>query len=535
MTEHRPDPYVVEVLVYDSSIPGLRTLRLSTHSFKTKPTDNPANTFYDGRITDIGGTRRSTFDNGSTSGRASVDFGFVELANDDGVLDNWSDYGWHRALLLKTLSSAAAPVSGAMLELKATVEGIASPDALHSLRLLLRGRMAELDVPLLTTRYLGTTVSVDSTALAEGDADLKDTIKPYAFGSNLNVPGILVNKPKLIYQFANNPHNSITPYDGGINNGLTFDGDVGSLTSLVQGEVAAGHYVTCLNNCAVRFGFAPAFEVTADLVEGAAASNRSAARVIQRMLPLVPTIVSSDIDTAAFDAFHAFNGAEVGIYINTDANAIDLVSQVADSVGGAVIDTVAGMFSAVWNAGPGATADVTLDLRDLLDANGSIDLAAGINNESQGKPAWSVTVNWGRIWKTQSTGQLAPRIAEATTGDDLARKQLVANEFRSATQTDSSVLTKHPLAIALTFNTLLKNQADALAFAANRLALYKVRRDRINFPVSISGGDRGNVELGRTVRVQLDKRGRYHTGVNMLVLGRSDDRTKRERVLTLWG
>jgi hypothetical protein len=516
---------------------GVVTKRMSTHSLTTRPSDTPPNTFYDGRITDIGGISRQIFANGSTSGRASVDEGFVEFSNADGALDDWPNFGFGRQLTIKSLISAASTVSSAETQLIATVEGIQSPDALHTLRLALRGRMFELDAPLLTTRYLGTTVSIESTDLAEGDVDLKDTIKPQAYGANLNVAGILVNKARLIYQFADNPQLSITPYDGGISAGFTYDGDVGTILALTQITVPAGHYATCLAKGCVRFGFNPAFEVTADLVEGATPADRSAARVIQRMLILVPTISPGDIDAASFDAFHAINPAIVGILIESDSSAIDLISQVADSVGGAVLDNALGKFQAVFNNGPAAATNVTLTLRDLISGGAvALELFASVGTEAQGKPAWSVIVNYGKIWHPQDSGQLAPVIAEATTGEDLARKQLVANNSpRQVVQQNSAVKDKHPLAIELTFDTLLANLADATAEATRRLALYSVRRDRLTFPVAMDSQDKGNVELGQTVRVQLDDIGRYDAGTNMLVLGRQDDWARRQRVLSLWG
>ena len=41
---------IADVDVYDPGISGTRTLRFATQSYTTRPTDTPANTFYDGRI-----------------------------------------------------------------------------------------------------------------------------------------------------------------------------------------------------------------------------------------------------------------------------------------------------------------------------------------------------------------------------------------------------------------------------------------------------------------------------------------------------
>jgi hypothetical protein len=525
----RPDPYLWEIPAWTGS--AVETLRMATHTIATAPSDTPANTIYKGLIRDAGLMRRAVFEQTATQGKANVDLGFIEF-NNTGELDAWLNYGWGRVATLKMLSATDAPVAGATILLKAMVAGIETANAPRILRLRLKGRMAELDKPLLTSRYLGTTTSGDAPVQTEGDADLAGQIKPYIFGSVANVSTKLVSKFKLLYQVAANAVGSIIVYDGGI--ALTNAGDFGSVSALLNATVASGSYATCLAAGVFKLGAPAAFAVTADVVEGATLSVRSAARVIQRMLALVPTIAGSDIVTSSFDSFHAFNPAEIGIYIDSDAAAIDVISQVADSVGGAVLDTALGQFQAVWITTPSAPVDATYALRDLLSAD-SMQMFAGPSSEGQGVPAWSVIVNWGRIWQTQGSGDLAPRIAEATDGTDLARKQLLANATRQATTQDASVQTAHPQAVELTFDTLLTQQADAQAEASRRSALYKVRRDRITFPISFaSDASRGNIELGRSVKLTINRFG-YNAGKNFLVLGREDNFTKKVRTLTLWG
>lgn len=524
-SKREPDPFLWEVQAWTGS--SVETLRYATHSFTTEPTDTPANTYYRGVIKDPGSIKRAIFEGNATSGRASVDIGFIELTNADGRLDPLFNYGWGRPATLKLLTARNSPVAGAATILKATVIGIETSDP-RTVRLRVRSRLVELDRPLLTERYLGTTTSGDAVDVAEGDADLAGRIKPYVLGACLSVPGILVNKFQVLYQFAANPVSSIVVYDGGI--ALEYVADFPELSSLLNATIPPGAYATCVARGIARLQTPPVFVLSADVVEGASLSVRSAARVSQRMLDLVPTIDPVDIETATFDAFHAFNQAEVGILIDNDETAIDAISRVADSVGGAVLDTVQGTFQAVWNAGPSTTVDTTLTIRDLLDAN-SLQVSAGPSDEGQGVPAWSVVIKWGKVWRTQTGGDLAARIADATGGADLARKQLLASEFRQITAQDASVKTAHPLAAELTFETLLTQQVDAQAEAARRLALHKIRRDRIGFPTFF---DRGDIELGRSVKVQMNRFG-YNAGKDFIVLGRDDNNKRRVRTLALWG
>jgi hypothetical protein len=518
-------PYFLEVDAWTGA--AVETLRVGTHSKTTEPFDTPPNTYYRGSLTTPGKIARSIFDDTATQGQSNVDFGFAELTNADGALDPWFNYGWGRRAVLKSLASAASPLSTAQIVLVCNVIGIETGDP-RTLRLRFRGRVAELQIPLLSTRYAGTTVSSDAPDLAEGDVDLTGTVKPNVFGNTPNVQPKLVNKFFLLYQVAGNGCDSIQVYDGGI--ALTPAGNFGSLSALINATLAPGSFATCLAQGIFRLASEPAFMVTADVIEGANLSDRSAARVTQRMLQRIATILPADIDTASFDAFHAFNPAEVGSFVQDDSSAVDVIGRVANSVGGAVLDTAQGTFQATWLSTPNTTPDFDLGLRELIDG-GSLQFAAGPSSDGQGVPAWSVVVKWGTIWQVQSSGELAPRIAQATDGADLARKQLLGVGTRLATAQDPSIKTGFPHAVELTFDTALTQQSAAVAEAARRLALYKVRRDRITFPTFFSAG---NIELGKTVRITLKRFG-YNSGKNFVVLGREDDHKTRRRTLTLWG
>lgn len=519
--------YLLEVPAWTGS--QVDTLRFSTHSKSTESSDTPANTFYDGRIKDPGSFKRAIWENDATSGKAAVDFGYADLTNADGTLDDLIDYGWNRIATFRSLTTRGGPVAGATTLMRPIVLGVETPDALRTLRLRYRGRMAELDQPLLTRRYLGTTTSGDAAVQTEGDETLAGQIVPYAFGVNTSVPGKLISRFFFLYQFAANEQFSIVPMDGAI--AISSIGDFGSPNALLNATVPAGSCATCKAQGMVKYGASPAFLPTANLIEGATAATRSAARVMQRIMAMVPTIVTGDIETATFDALHTFNPAVVTSYIDDDRTALDELSQVADSIGGALIETATGTYQAFYNNGPSASASATFTVRDLLDGQ-SIQLFAGPTSEGQGVPAYSVVINWGRIWKTMSPGDLAPRIATPETGADIALKQLLSNQYSSAPPArDLAVQAVFPKAVELVFNTRLTTLADAVAEAARRLALHKVRRDRVAFPTFFEDGD---VALGSTVRIAMNRLG-WNGGKNFLVIGRTDDFKNRRRVPLLWG
>lgn len=516
-----PDPLLWEILAHDGN--SEVTLYFGTHTVPTSPTDTPPNTVYIGALTDPGSIDHRMFENLATSGDASVDVGMIELAN-TGEFDAFYNYGWGRRAVLKMIPGPGAPVANAEVMLVTTVVGIESADAPRTLRFRTRSKLIELDRPLLTERYLGTTNSFDAADPAEGDTQLLDQIKPYIFGYVRNVPAKVVNPFGLVYQFCVNACEAITPYDGGLP--ITIAGDVSSIAALLAVPgIPPGQCVTCLNEGAVRFASTPAFEVTADVQE----TFRSASQTVSAILDLAG-VDPSDIDQDSFDDFHTFNDALVGIYISDDSSVLANINLVADSVGGGLTDTSDGLFQCVFAGEPSADVDAVLTLRELL-SDVSMQLFAGPSEEGGGVPAWKVIVRYAKNYKIQSAGDLAGLVVET----DLGKKERLSKEWSEFTRSDEDIKVQHPRAVELTFDTLLYNLIDAATEAERRLSLYKVRRDRISFSLSFAeDNDAGKIELGRSVTVTMPRFG-YDAGKNFVVIGRKDDFKNKIRTLKLWG
>src|SRR5690606_29502373 len=81
----------------------------------------------------------------------------------------------------------------------------------------LRDRQAELEVPLQDDLYAGT-------GGLEGTADLTDKPRPVALGDVRNVPAVLVDPARLIYQVADSEIEALTVYDRGIELGTNAGG-----------------------------------------------------------------------------------------------------------------------------------------------------------------------------------------------------------------------------------------------------------------------------------------------------------------------
>lgn len=268
--------YLLEIDAWTGA--RVQTLYLATHTIATGPADVPANTIYDGRIVEAGSFSRSLISQGRL-GRSSDSWGFIELANADGGLDAWLNYGFDgRAFTLKVLDQKGQPVSQAKTLFRGTLAALESGSATDTLRLRIRDRLAELQVPMLTARYAGT--SVGAGLGVEGDADLQGQLKPRVWGSVANIAPKLVNKYDLLYQVSSDSVSSILVYDGGA--ALSNIGDYPVLSSTMAATVSPGQYVTCYALGIFRLGGTPAFAVTADAVEDA--DDLSAAGIVSRML-----------------------------------------------------------------------------------------------------------------------------------------------------------------------------------------------------------------------------------------------------------
>lgn len=191
--------FAVELTVWDPSLSGgsggTRTLYYSTASFTTKPADTPANTFFDGRVKSPASMKRDLFDSGTTAGQSRTGYGSLVLLNGDGELDALAGYGFDgRTCVQKWGYEGAAYSTFTELFRTTMLDALVSQDAVT---VKLRDRQAELHTPIQPNKYAGNNVLP---AGLEGEADLLGKPKPLVFGRVKNVPAVLVNSAKLIYQ-----------------------------------------------------------------------------------------------------------------------------------------------------------------------------------------------------------------------------------------------------------------------------------------------------------------------------------------------
>lgn len=508
--------YLIEIAAWVGD--AEKVLRVGTCGYNTGPGDNPPNAHYLDVVADPGSFVRHLFGPARTTGRSEVSYGEIQLSNANGELDGWIDYGFDgRSVLVKRLSSRRAPYSSAITVLRGTVERLDADNAWLGFRLRFYDRRRSIDKPIQENVYAGTTISAGPTA--EGNLDLKDSVKPLCFGHCLNVPPALANAFNLIYQVHDGAVSSIAVYDGGVP--LTLGVNHANIAALQGATIRPGRFDTCLALGLLRLGGSPAFVVTADVLEGATAAARYPGAVVRRMLAKMGLTGSGNVNVASFNALDASAQMEVGIWLDTQTAGLAAMGDVLASVGGWIIPGADGAFEAGRLLAPGVPVGNINDddmLKDSLGIITSTDTDGGL-------PAWRVVLEYARNWQVQDDAQLGGCV-------EMARRAFLAAEMREEKVENDAVRVKHLLAPEMRVSTFIVDQEAAEAEADRWLDLYSVRRDILSFAMNHADADA--FQLGKTVKIVLPRWG-YEAGRNMVVIGREETLRDYTVTLTVWG
>ncbi len=498
---------------------ALETLRFATRTFVTPA---PGNRTYLGCISDLGMFDVSIFDGGGTLGNPSASRGSIVLDNVDGSLDAYLGYGFDgRAYRLYELQEGAQSVTGARLLASGLLAGIDTSDALYSLRLRLRDARAALETPLLTARYAGT--STDGTIQTfEGDETLKGQIKPRVFGSVTNMLPRQANRFLNVWQVSTGPVASIAVYDGGVllAPSVDYPTPAAMLAANIAGD-ATQRVATCLAAGLFRLDDAAEAQITADVVEGASPADRRTGAIVERLLALAG---ATAVDTSSLENLDFDVPGGIGLLVDNEADALTVIADALTSAGAALIPLADGTFTVVRVTAPAGTPVASLTLR-TIDEISSIALAKGPTDEGEGVPVHQIELTWGRVWQVQGEGDLRGDVTEM-------RRAYVKEATRRIVVEKAAVKAAHPLSQKLSFDTLFAAQADAQAEAQRRLAIYSVRRDHLS--ITVSGPEADSLTLGDVIRLTAPRFG-WQAGKLFLVVGRSDDFTKRTVTLSIWG
>lgn len=508
---------LVELIGATNAAGTTQTFYLSTAPFVTQPTDTPANQAFTPALIDPGALGVSAYGDGRTSGASQLQRGDLVIANTDGGFDAWLDYSFEgRAVTIRSGSSGAYPGSYPAI-MTATVDSIVV--TARDVTVQLRDRQLVLSNPLLVTRYAGTNSLPNG---LEGTAsDLKGKPKPRIFGQVFNISPALVNTSKLTYQVNDGAVASIDAvYDRGL--AKTFSADYATSALLQAASLTSGSalYSTCIAEGYFRLHDAASGQITADVTQGAASANRTVAKVIEA-IALAAGISSGEISASDITALDAINSAVVGVFVDDDSSAGEIMDDVAASIGAYYGYDPAGSLRMGVLTAPTGSPVLTIQPYSVL---------SGLNRRQptdNGVPVWTVTAQHSRIWNTQGSD-----LAGSVTA---ARRAYLSQRTRSAAPAvDAAVKLKFLTAGEMTIDTLLVSEAAAETEAARQLALHKVRRDIFEVPIPVDLYAATPVKFMDVVSLTYPRFG-LSAGKLFRVIGRSVELKRNRAVLTLWG
>lgn len=271
----------------------------------------------------------------------------------------------------------------------------------------------------------------------------------------------------------------------------------------------------------VRLGSTPFGLVTADVTQGAAAANRTAAQGWKWALEAAGMTVA-DWSAADIAALDVANNAEVGYWSGLQpVTCATVASLMTGSVGAWWgVDRTGIYRTAVLGDPTGEAADVSFIEEQLVKDLERIATA----DPGRGVPIWRYVVRYSKNYTPQA--EVAASVSDARRAD-------LALPWREELDEDAAVKMAYLLAREQVDESLLAYQADALAEATRRLALRKVRRDRFEFVVALDA-DSIQTDLGSFVELTHGRFG-LTAGKVFCCITVEPDAVNEVLTLGLWG
>ncbi|WP_427023049.1 hypothetical protein ACP4J4_10430 [Aureimonas ureilytica] len=491
--------YLIEIDPFDKTAGQIVTLRYGSETFITEPTDTPGNVTFEQRVADPGNYARHLFRSGRTRGESDVGGGDIRLVNADRGLDGLLALAFDgRAIRIFGLEDAWSPWSSRTVLFAGTMEQVTFEK--RGLTIRIRDRLAALRETIQTQRFKGTTTSGSSTE-AEGNVDLKDVPVPELYGSCRTITPVVVDAFNNVFRVARRVDGITAVRDVGV--ALTFTQDYATLAALKAASLSAGQYATCRALGLVRTYLRPT-SLTVDAFEGDTLAKRSAARIVQRMIP-----AAVPLSAAAFDALHAANPAECGFWTGTsETTVLSCATTVLASVGASLNVDRLGIVEVERLELPTGSG-TELSPAVVLDKDEAFERQAP-DDDGDGVPAREITLKWGRSYTTYTQQDLAN--VNATE----AFRSFAVQEFRQVVVPSAANATAHPQGPKLVFETCLVNEADAIAEANRLMATYGARRDI--YRLQVSSAYAPTLDLGDVVTLRTPNFG-LSAGAPARVLG----------------
>lgn len=508
--------FLYEFEYYDVDDTSIKTLRIASDPYITKPTDTPALARYDDRITDESGGgsfERWAFDQFSTFGQPSVGAGSIILENGDGELDAYRRHGFDlRALTIKTVADRYAAYSTAVVFAVLTVQNVEFD--LDTVEFTVRDPMYIVQQPAQTAVFDGSN---------SGSSDLEGTpetaqglIKPYIYGPAKRFVPVLVNPTTLIYAMnfdADGDPIAVNSVDEVLDGTAVISKDTSIGTSgnfttaagLAGATIASGKYATCLALGLIRLQTLPTFVLQVSATEGANSAARTMAQCVKRFLLDRYGIT---VNAASVTALDGLNSAEVGIYVDDDRPGTDVITELLQGDIAFCLPKISGEFTLGRLTDPASGTPV-----DTITQNESLDQEGGFKrvplaDPAGGLPSFRTTVNYLKYHRVLTE-------TEIVTGATAADKEAAKKEYRASDpDEDLAVKTAYLSAPAHEINSLFVLKSAADTAAARAQSIRGVLRDVWIVPVQSDT----LLNIGDVITLQDDRYG-LESGEKGVIIG----------------
>lgn len=477
--------FLYEFQYYDVDSASLKTLRISSDPYMTKPADTPALTRYDDRIADESGGgsfERWMFDQFSTFGQPFVGAGSIVLENSDRELDQYRRHGFDlRTLTIKTVTDNDAAYSTAVTFTTLTVQNVEFD--LDTVEFTIRDPMYKIKQPAQTAVLLGTPT---------GSSDLEGTpetaqglTKPFLYGVCKRFEPVLVNPTSLIYAMnfdASGAAIAIQSVDEvldglGVITKDTSIGTSGNFTTaalLAAATIASGKYATCTAKGLIRLQTLPTFVLQVSATEGANSAARTMAQCVKRFMTDRYGIT---VNAASVTALDSANSAEVGVYVDDDRAGTEILNELLEGDIAFCLPKISGEFTLGRLVDPASgTSLTTITQNESLDQEGGFKRVP-LSDPAGGLPSWRTTVNYLKYERVLSD-------TEITTGATASDREAAKKQYRASTSAeDSAVKTAYLSSPAHEVNSVFVLKASADTAATRAQGIRGVLRDLWIVPV----------------------------------------------------
>lgn len=492
---------------------------LAEDGYVSAPADTPANTEFRANLVAPFAYRLTVFEGAEPAGETRPGLGAIRVANGDGSLDGWLDYGWDGRAVRIYRGDKGAAFSAHSLVFNGTCDGLDWD--LGGFTIRLRDLQAVFARDVHTTFYSGS-------GGYDGGADLAGLGRPLTWGSCLNVAGVLIDAANAIYQIHDGAVQAISAVrDNGV--ALSLDttvgasGDVATYALLAAASVGAAKYATCEALGLVKLGTEAVGQVTMD-VEGettggyVATTGTIVRRIVTTRLGAANLNDPTDLDTAAFAQMETDQSATVGYHVGADAKpAAQILDELMTAVAGYWFRERDGAFTLAVLKAPSGTAASSVGVADL-----ALDRPVARRGIL---PSYRRRVGYQRVWAVQPADGLAGGVA----ADDRA---FYSQDYRYAEALDSNVRARHRLARDVLVPAFFATQAAAETEAARQQALFGTRRDVYDLP--IAAGDLFGHDVGAVIEIAALGRFGFAAAEKALIVGVEVDAQRRELLLKVW-